>query len=396
MSEYQYYEFLAVDRPLTREQMREIRGISTRAEITSTRFTNEYNYGDFSGDPVDFVERFYDAHVYTANWGTRILMFGMPADSVDVKALQEYQIDGGFSVQERRGRVIITFEREDDSGERWTDEDEDEGWMSALIGLRADLMNGDYRATYLGWLQGLQFEGVMFDEENLSDGEMAEADQVEPPVPPGLGSLSASLDALVRFLDIDQDLVAVAAEASPPPPKAAPPDTAFKAWIAGLSSDEKDAIVLRVLQGSPGLQADLQQKVRVAMGPATSVRAPSQRTYGEIWTAYTQLGEERKRREAEAAEATRHRRAEETRRAREAHLASLHGRERDLWSAIEEGVASKKPQEYDRAVSMLVDLRDLADRNGESDGFAARLRQLREAQSRKPSFIQRLDRARLT
>jgi len=41
MSEYQYYEFQALDRPLTQPQMRELRGFSTRAKITPTRFVNE-------------------------------------------------------------------------------------------------------------------------------------------------------------------------------------------------------------------------------------------------------------------------------------------------------------------------------------------------------------------
>ena len=44
MSEYQYYEFLALDRPLTREQRAELRSISSRAEITATRFVNEYDW----------------------------------------------------------------------------------------------------------------------------------------------------------------------------------------------------------------------------------------------------------------------------------------------------------------------------------------------------------------
>ena len=46
MSEYQYYEFLALDRPLTEKQRAELRSISTRAEITATRFVNEYQWGD--------------------------------------------------------------------------------------------------------------------------------------------------------------------------------------------------------------------------------------------------------------------------------------------------------------------------------------------------------------
>ena len=51
MSEYQYYEFLALDRPLTDEQRAELRKLSSRADITATRFVNEYSYGDFRGSP---------------------------------------------------------------------------------------------------------------------------------------------------------------------------------------------------------------------------------------------------------------------------------------------------------------------------------------------------------
>jgi hypothetical protein len=51
MSEYQCYEFVALDRPLTAKQMAELRKISTRAEISPTRFWNEYHWGDLKADP---------------------------------------------------------------------------------------------------------------------------------------------------------------------------------------------------------------------------------------------------------------------------------------------------------------------------------------------------------
>jgi hypothetical protein len=57
MSEYQYYEFLALDRPLTEKQRAELRSISTRAEITATRFVNEYQWGDLKGDPRKMMEQ---------------------------------------------------------------------------------------------------------------------------------------------------------------------------------------------------------------------------------------------------------------------------------------------------------------------------------------------------
>jgi hypothetical protein len=42
MSECQYYEFLAIDRPLTSDEQGQLRSLSTRARITATSFTNEY------------------------------------------------------------------------------------------------------------------------------------------------------------------------------------------------------------------------------------------------------------------------------------------------------------------------------------------------------------------
>jgi hypothetical protein len=61
MSEYQYYEFQAIDRPLTEQEMRALRSYSTRATITPTLFTNHYEWGSFKGDPATWVEKYFDA-----------------------------------------------------------------------------------------------------------------------------------------------------------------------------------------------------------------------------------------------------------------------------------------------------------------------------------------------
>ena len=53
MSEYQYYEFRAIDRPLTDRQVQELRAISTRAAISRTSFSNDYTYGDLKANPRD-------------------------------------------------------------------------------------------------------------------------------------------------------------------------------------------------------------------------------------------------------------------------------------------------------------------------------------------------------
>src|SRR5690606_13217904 len=98
MSEYQCYEFLAVDRPLTDKEMRELRAISTRATISPTRFWNEYQWGDLKADPGKLLERHSDAHMYGANWGTRRLMFRVPKARVDVEAISPYFVGGPVRV----------------------------------------------------------------------------------------------------------------------------------------------------------------------------------------------------------------------------------------------------------------------------------------------------------
>src|SRR6266496_6769101 len=90
MSEYQYYEFLALDQPLTARQRAELRAISTRAEITATRFVNEYQWGDLKGDPRQMLEQYFDAFLYLANWGTRQLMFRLPCGVLGQEAAEQY------------------------------------------------------------------------------------------------------------------------------------------------------------------------------------------------------------------------------------------------------------------------------------------------------------------
>jgi hypothetical protein len=57
MSEYQYYDFRAIDKPLDQDEMDDLRSLSSRAEITSFSLTNEYSYGSFRGKSEDLMSR---------------------------------------------------------------------------------------------------------------------------------------------------------------------------------------------------------------------------------------------------------------------------------------------------------------------------------------------------
>ena len=81
--------------------------------------------------------------------------------------------------------------------------------------------------------------------------------------------------------------------------------------------------------------------------------------------------------------------------ARAQHIERLVGQEPALWQQVDALIATKRPTEYDQAITLLKDLRDLAGRCGQTADFAARLDQLRASHARKPGLMQRLDGAEL-
>lgn len=146
MSEYQYYEFQAVDRALTQEQISEMRAYSSRAQITPSRFVNVYNWGDFKGDPDRWMEKYFDAFLYLANWGSRWFMLRLPKKLLDQQVTALYCAGESFSCRQKADTVILSFRSEEEDYE-WAEGD---GWLASLSPIRADLMRGDHRALYLG------------------------------------------------------------------------------------------------------------------------------------------------------------------------------------------------------------------------------------------------------
>ena len=60
MSEYQYYEFQTIGRPLTPKEQAEIRELSSRVKLTPTQAIFLYNYGDFRNKPEDVLTKYFD------------------------------------------------------------------------------------------------------------------------------------------------------------------------------------------------------------------------------------------------------------------------------------------------------------------------------------------------
>jgi hypothetical protein len=146
MSEYQYYEFLAIDRPLDEGEMRDLRRISSRADITPMHFVNEYDYGNLSADPGKLLEQYFDVHVYLANWGTRRVAMRLPADAVSIDEVGTYCIGETADARHSGEHIIVDLWSEREDPEDWV---EGKGWMGSLAGVRTALVHGDRRPLYL-------------------------------------------------------------------------------------------------------------------------------------------------------------------------------------------------------------------------------------------------------
>ena len=369
MSEYQYYEFLAIDRPLSEKEMGELRALSTRARITPASFVNEYNWGDFRGDCDRLMARYFDAFVYVANWGTRRFMLRLPRRLVDLEMLRRCCAGDAMDCSLSGTSVVLSFLSECDDGS-WED---GEGWMQSLIPIRAAIASGDARSLYLGWLLCAQ-------------SDQAAMRSLEPPVPPGLGNLSASLKSLAKFLWIDEDLIAMAAEGSAPEEEGlTPSEQDLRRWIPTLAETEKDGLLARTVEGQGAIvRCEMLKRFREDHANDDEPTARKRRTVEQLLEAQQQRAERRER-ELE----------EQKRAARQRYLEDLADRADEVCGEVETLIRTKQPKTYDRAVKLLKELRDVAEHFGRTKPFEAQVRDLRRRHARKVTFIRRLTRAGL-
>ena len=379
MSEYQYYDFKAIDHALTKTEMAALRAISTRAVITTTSFTNHYEWGDLKAEPLRLLEKYFDAFVYVANWGTREFHLRLPQELVDFRHLKS--ILPGKAVRARSAGqfVIVAFESEVESDDDW---DDGTSWMESLASLRSDLLRGDLRCLYLGWLMCAQ------DEEFSEDA-------MEPPVPAGLRELSAPLDSLIEFLGIDEDLVEVAASASAPL-RAGPSRKELAAWVRGLPANEKDDLLIDFLsESSERCRLELLQRFQRENVVAESPGAIKRRTVKDLLTGARVRADERARQlsEKRAADAARKKAKDEVDRA--LYLEGLAKREKAVWKQVEAYIQQRQPKDYERAVILLIDLHDLAVRQEDESGFQLTMEEIRKTHAAKGAFLRRLAKANL-
>ena len=375
MSTYQYYEFQAVDRPLDEGEMQALQGLSTRAQITATSFVNHYNWGNFRGNPQEMVERWFDLHLYLANWGTRRLMIRIPKRFVNRSRIRMFLREVDWVRVRDSGRNWIVDIRYHDEEREYVDTDDGHGWLGALAPLRTDVLMGDLRLFYLLWLTAVE-AGYLRDDEK------------EPL--PGIGPLTGALEAFANFFHVDPDLVQSAAEA-PLNADLGKASAAARRWaVEAIPDAEKTALLRRLVDGDPHVIIDLQRKVLEFVSPPAGEQKAECRTVADLRVRATEIREERWAEAARRREAEQRRQAEQAERARRKRLKAVRRRGESVWGEIETEILRRNASAYGRAASLIFDLGTLAEEDGTKEEFLKRVRSIRQRHARKRSFLERL------
>lgn len=379
MSEYQYFEFLAIDRPLTAREMDHLRSISTRAQITPVSFVNEYHWGGLKAEPRDFMRRFFDAHVFLANWGDAVFMLRLPREAIDHKTLKAFSADPYFEVETLPGHWLLIWSLgETEDYDRFGCAEES-GWMARLAPLHEELLRGDLRSLYIGWLRGVTVEAV-------DEGER------EPLSLSGLGELTAAQQALAEFLEVDRDLLAGAAAGSPKLNSGEDEQAGLDAWLDELPKAEVRDYLRQMLSGQ-GAQAERALKRRHAAWQSRSATAEQGtcRTVAQLWQRAEQA---RGLRLIEEAGARRRAEAEQKKR-REAWLGTLAKDFPKAWKAAHDETNKGHAHAYDAACRHLTDLRDAYSLHATPAAFQKEFQRFMTEHRRRRALVQRLVKAGL-
>jgi len=379
MSEFQTYEFLAIDRPLSPSEMSTLRGSSSRATLTPGRLAVSYAYGSFKGDADAWMDRYFDVFFHEASWGGHRLDLRLPEAALPFEVADAYCGSEVVSVRAKGGHVVVSFNWIDEGGSGWIDEDS--GRMSDLVPLRSELASGDLRCLYLGWLLGVHLE-------------LHDDDDEEPACPPGLKRLTAAQEAFVDWFEIDPDLVAAAAEASadlaPPPGNAA-----VLAWLGTRPASEKDAWLERLVEAGDGsVRAEILRRFRDENVPVRAALRPPRRV-SELLDAALSAASARQQREQERAARERAEREREAIEARERHLSALAAREAAAWKDVDALINGTAPRRYDEVVALLLDLREVCGRSRRLSEAEARIAALSIEYAKRPALMDKLRKAGL-
>jgi len=236
LSEYQFFAFRAVDRPLTQRELVYARQQSSRAEITRWHFENEYHFGDFRGSADGLLRHGYDVHLHYANFGIRKIAVRLPSGlPFPASVCSEYVGENGLTwKKDSKGKggilTLDPFHEPGDLEDVWSPGE----YLDDVVEIRHRLLTGDLRALYLLWLCA-------------ANDQSASPDLNESPVPGGLAECLDSCGALLEFFGLDPLILDAAAEDAPAAPAQEDHEQLVDAYVEALSDRESKRLLRRVL-----------------------------------------------------------------------------------------------------------------------------------------------------
>jgi hypothetical protein len=257
---------------------------------------------------------------YIANWGTWRLIFRFPKAIVDPQLFQTYALRNTITITETSKYIILDLEISQEEGvSGWV---EGEGWLSQLLPLREDLLGGDLRLLYLVWLKmAPELTEYVLDEDPIAQARRLAA--VEPPIPANLSKLSPSLKAFIELVELDPELVAAAAQASPQ--QQATSKVPMEDLLSKLSEAERQTFLLKLFRREPHVDLQLINRLKelAGVGKSTPQFTAGHRRLSELQSIADTVKSEQEDRERERA-----------RKQRVKELETLASRESQTWMEI--------------------------------------------------------------
>ncbi|WDE04552.1 hypothetical protein SG34_024995 [Thalassomonas viridans] len=380
MSEYQYYEFRAVEQQLTNQQKTALREISSRAQITSSSFVNEYSYGDLKAEETDLMAEYFDLGFYIANWGEVRLYIKLPRNLISEHILRQFEWDDVIEHETRNDQTIITLSMPEHE-EYFGYIDDAYEHLDQLGAIREELINGDYRSLQIAWFALLSLNGTdEFEEIPLFKQGNINSDFHQ--LTPAQKYLADLFLVKPQWLTLMRQR---APEHANEKTKTTATQTNKENWITQLPKSEKDNLLLMLLAGK-ATQAQHQLQNQYKKSNRQAEPQVLQLSINELHQSYQTASEVYAREQQALAK-------QQARIAQKKHNDYLHDIYKNAfryWNLATFHADKKTAGGYDEATRLFNDLHDAYHLNNNQVKFQKKFSEFIAANSNKPSLMKRL------
>jgi hypothetical protein len=309
---------------------------------------------------------------------TAIFMVRLPIEALTQETAKVMAVPYLLDIKATKTHWMITWSLEESENYDRFGMEDGRGWMTRLAPVRDELLRGDLRSLYIGWLPAVA-------------GEMMDDDETEPLSVSGLANPTAAQQALAEFLEVDPDLLVGAGMGSPAAPETEISRREMEKWIDALPREETNSILKQLLEGN-GQQAERSIRSRFASwrrGLQTGDTDAPRRTVGDL----QQNAQKARQIRLEKEKRDRKQREIKRREKRKAYLKNLSNDFPKAWASVKEPVERGSGRGYDEACRILVDIAEAYDLFATKKKFQQELKKFMADHLRRKALILRLVKA---